>query len=64
MFRHQDMPSSGNRIVQEVCVGIKFPEDGILVPKHVEVGTYYEVCFMTYFIAISTFCWLKYRRIK
>ena len=28
----------------------KLPDDGTLVPKHVGVGTCYEVCFVTYFV--------------
>jgi hypothetical protein len=27
----------------------KFPDDGTLVPKHVEDGTWYEMCFVIYF---------------
>jgi hypothetical protein len=30
----------------------KLPEDGTLVPKHVEVGTRYEVCFVDLYITI------------
>jgi hypothetical protein len=30
----------------------KIPDDGTLVPKHVETGTLYEVCFVIYFIAM------------
>jgi hypothetical protein len=32
-------------------VAEKFPDDGILMSKHVGVGTWYEVCFVIHFIA-------------
>jgi hypothetical protein len=32
-------------------VAKKLPDDGILVPKHVEVGIWYEVCFVIRLIA-------------
>jgi len=31
----------------------KLPEDGILMPKHVGVGTLHEVCFMTCLLHIN-----------
>jgi hypothetical protein len=30
----------------------KLPEDDTLVPKHVAVGTWYEVCFVICFIIV------------
>jgi hypothetical protein len=36
------------------------PEDGALVPKHVAVGTQYEVLYGVFFILISACCCLKY----
>ena len=35
----------------------KLPDDGTLVPKHVAVGTWYELCFVIYCNVISAFCW-------
>ena len=42
----------------QTFIAEKLPVDGTLVPKHVEAGTLYEVCFVIYFIAmlISAFC--------
>jgi len=40
----------------------KLPDDGTLVPKHVTVGTCYDLCFVIYCHLISAFCWfLKIR---
>jgi hypothetical protein len=46
---------------------LKLPDDSTFVPKHVSVGTWYEVCFVIffYFIFISTFWWfLKTGNVK
>lgn len=42
--------------LQTFVVG-KLPDDGTQVLKHIGVGTRYELCFATYFILISAFCW-------
>ena len=45
-------------MVPELCVRpTKIPDDGTLVPKHVGVDTWYEVCFGVRFI---TFQWVQF----
>jgi hypothetical protein len=42
---------------------INYPDDGTLVPKHVEVGSWYEVCFVIRLIVlISAICWFFKRK--
>ena len=42
--------------------GRRLPEDGTLVPKHVGVGTYHELCFIICILlyCIECICWLIY----
>jgi len=45
-----------------LCSG-GLPEDGTLVPKHVDIDTYYELYFMVYALLFFTecICWLGVR---
>jgi hypothetical protein len=46
----------------QIFVDDKFPEDGTLLPKHVAVGTWYEVfCDPVYCILISVFVYFQLR---
>jgi len=42
------------------------PDDGTLIPKHVAVGTWYEVCFVICFIVfwLVHFVWFFNREYK
>jgi hypothetical protein len=52
--------------ISEFCAGLvihcvsRLPEDDTPVPKHVAVGTYRELCFVSYILLhfINFICWL------